>query len=98
MRMSLEDAEEREAANHASPCQLCGKVYPARYLFDVKGTVPGGAKMTCLECVGRLDEREACAKAADNAIHCQCTDFCECYGRDSIRKIAAAIRARSVEA
>lgn len=48
-------------------CQVCGKGYPPTLLFNLKGNVPGGAKVTCLECVGRLEEREACAALADAA-------------------------------
>ena len=39
------------------PCQLCGRRFALAFLFNLKGAVPGGAKVTCLECKGRLDER-----------------------------------------
>lgn len=72
------------------PCQACGKSYPPRYLFDLKGSVPGGCKETCLECKGMLDEREACAKltvehSEDHASERSCT----------ADDIAEAIRART---
>lgn len=47
------------------PCQVCGMSYPPQYLFNLKGNVPGGCKVTCLECCGKLEMRERCAQAVE---------------------------------
>lgn len=64
-------------------CQVCGSANDATSLFDIKGNVPGGCKLTCLRCCGRLEEREACAKVAEGK---DWPSYC----------VAAAIRARTV--
>lgn len=43
------------------------------------------------------EEREACARTAEAVVDCDCMEavgFCECYGADTLRDLAAAIRAR----
>ncbi len=49
------------------PCQVCGRPFDAAHLFDLKGNVPGGCKLTCAECCGRLEER-AGQKLLDTAV------------------------------
>lgn len=74
------------------PCQLCGESYSPDWLFDLKGSLPGGAKVTCLKCWGRLEEREVCAAHLD-----RCADAAEGHALITpigLRHIAAAIRAR----
>ena len=37
------------------PCQICGVRYKSSELFDVKESVPGGCKVTCRQCISRLE-------------------------------------------
>ncbi len=62
---------ENAATTKESPCQLCGDVYPHKYLFDLKDDVDGagnpvpGPKVTCLKCWGKIEERARLAAILD---------------------------------
>lgn len=81
-RQAAHPPDDAEAVTE-HPCQVCGKKYPPTLLLDLKGNVPGGCKVTCLECAGRLEERERCAKLAAEFDH---------HNYGTCERIAAAIR------
>jgi hypothetical protein len=85
----FESASPARSATHA--CQVCGKRYLANVLFDLKGNVPGGCKVTCLECCGALTMREAAAKAAAT-FHKGSTENYHGDRRERGQEIAATIR------
>lgn len=40
-------------------------------------------------------ERKRCAKIVKNEIRCKCQGFCECYGRSTLLRILASIKAKA---